>query len=93
MTAITVHSISPDFVAEVGDVDLPRPLAAADLDAIKQAFWQYAVLVFPDQTLSDDQHLAFAGHFGPLEVSIGVYRTDATLRAREELSDISKSYR
>ena len=39
MTAITVHPLSPDFVAEVGDVDLSRPLAPADLDAIKQAFW------------------------------------------------------
>ena len=89
MTAITVNPLHADFVAEVGDVDLSRPLAPGDLDAIKQAFWQYAVLVFPEQTLSDDQHLAFAAHFGPLEMSIGVYRTDVTLRARPELSDIS----
>jgi len=89
MTAITVHPLGPEFVAEVGDVDLSRPLAPADVDAIKQAFWKYAVLVFPDQILSDDQHLAFAENFGPLEVSIGVYRTDTTLRARKELSDIS----
>lgn len=89
MTAVTVHPLSADFVAEVGDVDLSRPLAPADLEAIKQAFWKYAVLVFPDQSLSDDQHLAFAERFGPLEMSIGVYRTDVTLRARPELSDIS----
>ena len=93
MTAITVHPLSPDFVAEVGDVDLSRPLARADLDAIKQAFWKYAVLVFPDQTLSDDQHLAFAQHFGPLEVSIGVYRTDTTLRARGGAFRHLQSYR
>lgn len=86
---ITIHPLSTDFVAEVGDVDLSRRLAGPDLDAIKQAFWKYAVLIFPDQTLSDDQHLAFARHFGPLETSIGVYRTDVTPRARLELSDIS----
>ncbi|MDX1434995.1 MAG: TauD/TfdA family dioxygenase [Gammaproteobacteria bacterium] len=87
--AITVHPVSPEFVAEIGDVDLSRPLAAADLAAIKQAFWKYAVLVFPDQILTDDQHLAFAACFGPLETSIGVYRTDVVPRARPELSDIS----
>jgi alpha-ketoglutarate-dependent 2,4-dichlorophenoxyacetate dioxygenase len=48
---LTLHAITPDFVAEIGDVDLSQPLAAADIDAIKQAFWKYAVLVFPGQTL------------------------------------------
>ena len=89
MTAITIHPFSADFVAEVGDTDLSRPLSPADLDTIKQAFATYAVLIFPDQTLSDDQHLAFAEHFGSLEISIGVYRTDVAMRARPELSDIS----
>lgn len=86
---VTINPLSESFVAEVGDVDLSQPLADADLGAIKQAFWHYAVLVFPEQHLSDDQHLAFAKHFGPLEMSIGVYRTDVTARARPELSDIS----
>jgi len=89
MTAITINPFSADFVAEVGDADLSRPLSPADLDSIKQAFATYAVLIFPGQTLSDDQHLAFARHFGPLEISIGVYRTDVAMRARPELSDIS----
>ncbi len=65
---ITVYSVTPSFVAEVGDVDLSKPLAAADLEAIKQAFWKYAVLVFPDQNLVPEQHLAFSENFGPVEV-------------------------
>jgi alpha-ketoglutarate-dependent 2,4-dichlorophenoxyacetate dioxygenase len=64
---ITIVPVTPDFVAEVGDVDLSRPLADDDLAAIKAAFWKYAVLVFPQQTLSQDQQLAFAQHFGPIE--------------------------
>lgn len=86
---ITVHPVTTDFVAEIGDVDLSRPLDPADLEGIKAAFWKYAVLIFPGQLLSDDQHLDFAGRFGPLETSIGVYRTDVVPRARRELSDIS----
>jgi alpha-ketoglutarate-dependent 2,4-dichlorophenoxyacetate dioxygenase len=65
---ITLYSITPSFAAEVGDVDLSKPLPAEDLSAIKQAFWKYAVLIFPGQTLTPDQHAAFAKEFGPLEV-------------------------
>lgn len=64
---ITIYPVTPDFAAEVGDVDLSQPLAADDITAIKQAFWKYAVLVFPQQTLTQDQQLAFAEHFGPIE--------------------------
>lgn len=81
--------MNSDFVAEVGDLDLSRPLEPSRVDAVKEAFWKYAVLIFPDQSLSEEQHLGFARHFGPLETSIGVYRTDITLRMRPELSDIS----
>jgi alpha-ketoglutarate-dependent 2,4-dichlorophenoxyacetate dioxygenase len=88
--AITVVPVTESFAAEVGDIDLSRPLDANDVAAIKEAFAKYAVLVFPDQHLSQDQHLDFARQFGPLETTIGVYRTtDAPLRLRKELSDVS----
>ena len=87
--AITVYAVTPDFVAEVGDVDLSRPLVAGDLAEIKQAFWSYAVLIFPDQHLSQDQHLEFAQNFGPLEVSISAYREGDPKRMRVELANVS----
>src|SRR5215510_12280742 len=87
--AITVMPVTPNFAAEIGDVDLSQPLEAADLQAIKDAFSKYAVLVFPDQRLSQDQHLDFARHFGPLETTIGVYRKDRPLRVRKEFADVS----
>jgi alpha-ketoglutarate-dependent 2,4-dichlorophenoxyacetate dioxygenase len=64
---ITVFPVTPGFAAEVGDIDLSRPLAQDDADAIKAAFWQYAVLAFPEQRLEPEHHLAFAQLFGPLE--------------------------
>jgi len=87
--AITVYPITPSFAAEIGDVDLARQIDATDLQAIKAAFMQYAVLIFPDQYLSQGQHLDFAEHFGPLETTIGVYRKDAPLRLRKEFADVS----
>jgi alpha-ketoglutarate-dependent 2,4-dichlorophenoxyacetate dioxygenase len=65
--AITVCPVTPGFAAEVGDVDLSCPLTDSDAAAIKAAFWQYAVLVFPEQRLEAEQHLAFAQRFGPIE--------------------------
>ncbi|HKA80024.1 MAG TPA: TauD/TfdA family dioxygenase [Xanthobacteraceae bacterium] len=87
--AITVVPVTPSFAAEVGDIDLSRPLDPADVQSVKDAFFTYSVLVFPDQHLSQDQHLDFAKHFGPLETTIGVYRKDQPLRVRKEFADVS----
>jgi alpha-ketoglutarate-dependent 2,4-dichlorophenoxyacetate dioxygenase len=87
--AITVAPVTPGFVAEIGDVDLSTPLEPADLAAIKEAFTAHAVLIFPDQQLSQDQHLDFARNFGPLETTIALFRKDAKLRVRKEFADVS----
>jgi alpha-ketoglutarate-dependent 2,4-dichlorophenoxyacetate dioxygenase len=87
--AVTVCPITPNFATEVGDIDLSRPIEAADLAAVKEAFATYAVLIFPDQHLSQDQHLDFARHFGPLETTIALHRKDEPLRIRQEFADVS----
>ena len=87
--AITVCPVTPSFAAEVGDVDLSAPLLPSDLADIRDAFATYAVLIFPDQHLSQDQHLDFARYFGPLETTIALHRKDAQLRVRKEFADVS----
>ena len=87
--SIVVQPVTAGFAAEIGDVDLAAPLADADFGAIREAFWRYAVLVFPDQRLTTGQHLAFAGRFGPLETSIGVYRSDSPMRTPAQIADVS----
>ena len=81
--------VTENFAAEVGDIDLSRPLGAEDIVAIREAFDRYAVLVFPDQALSTGQHLDFARHFGPLETSIATHRKDTKLRVVAEIADVS----
>ncbi len=85
---VTVQPTTPDFAAEVGDVDLGKPLSAEDLAAISAAFTKYAVLVFPDQTFSDESHLDFARHFGPLETSVFAIRSDHKMRLQPQLADV-----
>jgi len=87
--AVTVCPITPNFATEVGDIDLSRHIEADDLEAVKEAFAKYAVLIFPDQHLSQDQHLDFARHFGPLETTIALHRKDEPLRIRQEFADVS----
>src|SRR5215510_12437916 len=87
--AITVCLVPLRFSAEIGDVELSRSLQPTYLTAIKDAFTTYAVLIFPDQHLSQDQHLDFAKTFGPLETTIALYRKDAKLRVRKEFADVS----
>ncbi|HUN58691.1 MAG TPA: TauD/TfdA family dioxygenase [Candidatus Binataceae bacterium] len=86
--AITIFPVTEHFAAEIGDVDLSRPLDDSDVAAIKQAFWDYAVLIFPDQNLTEEQHLAFASYIGPLEISIAALN-QGKLRIRPELADVS----
>jgi alpha-ketoglutarate-dependent 2,4-dichlorophenoxyacetate dioxygenase len=86
--AITVQPVTESFAAEIGDVDLARPIASGDLAAIRAAFTRYAVLVFPDQHFDDESQLAFARHFGPLETTVFKARKDHKLRLHENMADV-----
>ena len=59
--------VTPDFVAVARGVDLNVPLGADMVAAIVRAMNTYGVLVFPDQPLSQDEQVAFAEQFGPLD--------------------------
>lgn len=87
--SVVVSPLTDGFAAEVGDVDLSQPLADEVLAEIKQAFWQYAVLVFPDQQLTVEQHLAFAACFGPLESTAPRQHPGVQSRVRSEIADVS----
>lgn len=85
---ISINAITPDFVAEIYDVDLAKP-SAEDLHAVKQAFWKYAVLVFPEQKLTPQQHVDFAQQFGPIEMDRVLAAENADPRLGAAFADIS----
>jgi len=87
--SITVMPITPDFVAEVGEVDLSQPLAADDVEAIKSAFWKYAVLVFAGQTLTPQQQLDFAANLGPIETERTLDSKSTPSRFTSAFADVS----
>ncbi|MBV9579459.1 MAG: TauD/TfdA family dioxygenase [Chloroflexi bacterium] len=67
----TTRQIGPCFAAEVDGLDLREPLSPTQVAAVHQAMDTHAVLVFHDQHLTDEQHLAFSLALGDLEDATG----------------------
>ena len=65
---ITVTPLSDVLGAAVTDIDLSRELASDTISKIKEAWHEYAVLVFPKQSINDEQQENFCRHFGELEL-------------------------
>ena len=63
-----VRQLHPALGAEIGGLDLDRPLDPAMVRMVHDAWMAHLVLVFPGQPISDTQQIAFARNFGDLEV-------------------------
>ena len=65
---LAIETLAP-FGARVTGLDLSRPVPDEAFAAVRAAFEEHLVLVFPDQAIDDDQQVAFSERFGPLETS------------------------
>lgn len=63
---IWVKPLSPACGAEIGGIDLTRPLAEHEVKAIQDAWNKHLVLVFRGQKVAQDDQLRFASYFGDL---------------------------
>ncbi len=68
---LAIRQIHPHFVGEVSGIDLTRPLAPDQVAALEAGMDRYAVLVFHDQQLTDEQQMAFTRNFGAIEEARG----------------------
>ena len=87
--SIAIYPVTRDFAAEIGNVDLSQPLPDETFAEIQSAFWKYAVLVFPQQNLTAEQHLAFSARFGPVENERTLDPKATPTRYLAEFADIS----
>jgi alpha-ketoglutarate-dependent 2,4-dichlorophenoxyacetate dioxygenase len=69
--AIAIRQLHPHFFGEVAGLDLRKPLTRQEAIDVEAAMDKYAVLVFHDQDISDEQQLAFALNFGERENARG----------------------
>jgi taurine dioxygenase len=65
---IAIAPLNPVIGAEIGGVDLSKPLADAQFAEVRAALNAHHVLVFRDQRLSREDHKRFGRLFGPLHV-------------------------
>lgn len=66
--SLTVEPISGEVGAEIGGVDLAKPISDREFAEIKAAFVAHHVLLFRNQGLTPTQQMNFAKRFGPLDV-------------------------
>ncbi len=65
---IAARRVSGALGAEIGGVDLARPLSRDALAEVKRLWLEHLVIFFRDQPLTPAQFMAFAGQFGePVE--------------------------
>jgi taurine dioxygenase len=64
--SIRLNKLAPLIGAEVTGIDLSRPLDAGTASNIAEALATLGVLVFPNQPISDQEHVRFGRHFGEL---------------------------
>ena len=65
---LTVDKLTPIIGAELGGIDLSKPLPEGQLDEIHRALAENLVIFFRDQHISKEQHLAFGRNFGGLHI-------------------------
>jgi alpha-ketoglutarate-dependent 2,4-dichlorophenoxyacetate dioxygenase len=87
--ALAITPLHPHIGAEIGGLDVGRPLDDATVDALWRAIDRHSVVVFHDQHLSDEQLRAFAARFGELEIGRAAGRPGRRRLQFPEIGDIS----
>src|SRR5437667_4168473 len=64
---VSLRQLHPYFFGEVTGVDLRKPLTSREAKDIEAGMDKYAVLLFRNQDISDEQQMAFARNFGERE--------------------------
>ncbi len=83
---IIVTKLGKNLGARITGVDLSKPLDDTTFDAVSRAFFEHEVAVFPGQTLTPAQQVAFTSRFGTLEHHV---RKEARLSDHPEMFILS----
>jgi alpha-ketoglutarate-dependent 2,4-dichlorophenoxyacetate dioxygenase len=87
--ALAITPLHPYIGAEIGGLDVSRPIDDATVAALWRAIDDHAVVVFRDQQISDEQLRSFAARFGELEIGRSAARGGRRRLQFPEIGDIS----
>ena len=65
---LAIKRLGTTFFAEITGIDLAQPLDEPTFARIKAAHLEHGVVVFRDQHLTPEQHIAFSSRFGALQI-------------------------
>jgi taurine dioxygenase len=68
---ISVVPSAPHIGAEIGNIDLRKPLSNRQVQEVHEALLRHGVIFFREQDIDFDQHVGFARQFGPLHIHVG----------------------
>jgi taurine dioxygenase len=69
--SFTVKKLSPHIGAEIGNIDLTKPLSDEQVEDLHRAFAQNCVLFFRDQKISFEDQKRLGLYFGEMHVHVG----------------------
>jgi taurine dioxygenase len=68
LSSLELKPLTPTIGVEIHNIDLSQPLTQALRAELRAALLEWKVLFFRNQSITTEQHLAFARNFGALEV-------------------------
>ena len=87
---LSIKKLHPTFGGEVDSIDLRKVVGERDLQSIRAAMDEYAVLVFHDQTITDVEQSAFAKRLdGQLHTKTGISALHKSRLGNEAITDVS----
>lgn len=69
--SIRVTPCTPQIGAEIGDIDLTKPLTSRQVQELHDALMEHLVIFFRDQRIENEAQKALGRHFGELHRSVG----------------------
>ena len=87
---ISIRRIGPCLAGEVAGIDMRRVLTASEIADIHAGMDKYAVLVFHNQDIDDEQQLAFTRSLGEIELTLNTgLRAESEYRLPPTFADVS----
>ena len=87
--ALAITPLHPHIGAEIGGLDLSRPIDSDTVAELWRAIDHHAVLAFHNQQISDRQLHDFAARFGELEIGRGALQGGRRRLSIPQIGDIS----
>ena len=88
--SLSIAKRHPVIGAEVHGIDLSSHLSDATIKDITDAWMEHLLLVFPEQNVSDEAHIAFGRRFGNLEIHPSLAHRSSTNQEIYRVSNVDE---